>query len=440
MDKSLPKHFESLYPDHCWLEEIEEVVDFLKKGNSVQLISLPGVGKSNILRLLAYNRSLREKHFGENQKYVHFVYMDLSEVEKKNVFDVNKFIFLSIADSLKDRGLLDEHNKIQKLFKDHFSFKDELVLFQGLKEAIDFLAIEKKFSIVLMFDKFEKYSPYTTEDFFQNLKILRNRAKFRFAAIFATIRPLEELLDKQTISPFSDFLTDNHVYVGLFDQPSFEFRLNYLEKMTGKKLEKQIVERLLEVTGGHGKLTRISEEILLSDAKADISKNELVELLLQKSSIGQVISDILKALTPEEIRLLGKGQPTAQIEKLNLFKGTYMSIPLIEKYLKILPKDSSGEKIFKEGDQIKKGETLISDKLTSLEFKFLSFLLDNENKMVQRDEIIKQVWSDTFSTAGVTDQALDQLVSRLRKKIEDDPNNPTYIQTIKGRGIKFLNP
>ena len=43
------------------------------------------------------------------------------------------------------------------------------------------------------------------------------------------------------------------------------------------------------------------------------------------------------------------------------------------------------------------------------------------------------------TTEGVTDQALDQLIFRLRKKIEDDPNNPEFIQTIKGRGLKFSN-
>jgi DNA-binding winged helix-turn-helix (wHTH) protein len=51
--------------------------------------------------------------------------------------------------------------------------------------------------------------------------------------------------------------------------------------------------------------------------------------------------------------------------------------------------------------------------------------------------VINAVWENMQSTAGVTDQAVDQLIFRLRKKIESDPNNSIYIQTIKGRGFKF---
>ena len=90
-------------------------------------------------------------------------------------------------------------------------------------------------------------------------------------------------------------------------------------------------------------------------------------------------------------------------------------------------------------NDIKKGDITLSDILTSSEFRLLKFLLENPDRLLQRDEIIKAVWKDTKSQEGVTDQALDQLIFRLRKKIEDDPNNPKYLQTVKGRGIRFIS-
>ena len=90
-------------------------------------------------------------------------------------------------------------------------------------------------------------------------------------------------------------------------------------------------------------------------------------------------------------------------------------------------------------NEIKKGEVIISDTLTSSEFRLLKFLLENPDRLLQRDEIIESVWQDTKSQEGVTDQALDQLIFRLRKKIEDDPNNPNHLQTVKGRGIRFVS-
>ena len=80
----------------------------------------------------------------------------------------------------------------------------------------------------------------------------------------------------------------------------------------------------------------------------------------------------------------------------------------------------------------------MSDKLTSLEYKLLKFLIENKGKVLQKEEIINTVWQEGKTTLGVTDQALDQLIFRLRKKIEENPNNPTHIQTIKGRGFRFI--
>jgi len=69
--------------------------------------------------------------------------------------------------------------------------------------------------------------------------------------------------------------------------------------------------------------------------------------------------------------------------------------------------------------------------------KLLRFLIENQGKVLDKEAIINAVWKEAKTTLGVTDQALDQLIFRLRKKIEENPNNPTHIQTIKGRGFKF---
>ena len=53
--------------------------------------------------------------------------------------------------------------------------------------------------------------------------------------------------------------------------------------------------------------------------------------------------------------------------------------------------------------------------------------------------MVNAVWGDLASTQGVTDQALDQLIFRLRKKIENNPNQPRHLLTIKGRGFKIIS-
>jgi len=439
-DSLLPTHFESLYPEESRFEEIEKILAFIKEGKSTEIISAPGAGRSNLLGLLAYNHAVKNKHLGENQKWFHFVYWNFSEVKKRSFLDVTKFIFLSLIDSLRDRKMLDEHDRLRQIFKDHLEYKDELVLFQGLKEAIDFLSIEKELTIIFLFDQFEQYIPDVSPSFFENLRILRNRAKYRFSTVFSLTRPLEELIEGSVLSSFYEFIGDHHVYLTLIDKPGFEFRLAYLEKITGKKIAKELIDKIVFLTGGHGKLTKLSEEIVLSEnLPKQIEEKKLIDFLLSKRTISQVLLEIWNSLIPNEQQALANRESNKYLENVSLLKNGKIAIPLLETFIKNEGKKIRNDEFYFDDKtkEIRKGDQVISDKLTSLEYKLLSFLLANKDSIVNREEIIKAVWSETSSTAGVTDQAVDQLVSRLRKKIEEDSNKPIFIQTIKGRGIKF---
>src|SRR3990167_683634 len=266
-------HFESLYPDTSRFSEIEKALSFVKKGNSPKRFGLPGVGRSNLLGLLTYNTNARIKHLSENQKWFHFVLCNFSEIRKKPLFEATKFIFLSLTDSLRERKMSREHEVLDKIFKESLVPNDELVLFQGLKRAIDFLSIEKELTIVFLFDRFEEYISMLETEFFANLRILRNRAKYRFSVIFSLNRPLEDLIEPMLFADFYEFLAGNIIYLPLLDKPGLDFRISYLEKVSGKKIDKKSIEKVLELTAGHGKLTRLCLEATLSNQEARIKKD-----------------------------------------------------------------------------------------------------------------------------------------------------------------------
>jgi len=91
-------------------------------------------------------------------------------------------------------------------------------------------------------------------------------------------------------------------------------------------------------------------------------------------------------------------------------------------------------KIDVERHQVKINEELIS--LPLKEFELLEFLVRNSGRVLTRTQLIDRVWgSDYFGDT----KTLDVHVKRLRAKIEKDPANPTYIQTIRGLGYKFEN-
>ncbi len=443
-----PTHFESLYPDTSREKEIAKILSFIAKGNACQVISLAGTGRSNLLGLLSYNRNVRTKHLGDNQKWYHFVLLNFSEVKGRQLYDVVKYIFLSLADSLRDRQLMEEHDRIHAIFKEHYSFNDEIVLFQGLKEAVYYLTIEKELTIILLCDRFEEYVPVVTSDFFSQLRVLRNQAKYRFSIVFSLNRPLEELLEPSLMSDYHEFLAGHSVFLPIMDKSGLAFRLSYLEKSAHKTLPKSMLEKILQLTKGHGKLTRLAAEEILSD---NIVLNEIKELshfLLSQKPIQGTLLEIWRAFTPAEQTYLvslakhDKDElPSTFIQDLGLVNDNLLQIPLFEQYIQqefIEKKEEAAPITYNATNKtIIKGNFTISDTLTSSEYKLLKYLVENAEKIVGREEIIAAVWHNTQSTAGVTDQAVDQLIFRLRRKIEDNPNEPTHLQTVKGRGFKF---
>ena len=78
----------------------------------------------------------------------------------------------------------------------------------------------------------------------------------------------------------------------------------------------------------------------------------------------------------------------------------------------------------------------VSISLPLKEFELLEFLVRNSGRVLTRTQLIDRVWgSDYFGDT----KTLDVHVKRLRAKIEKDPANPVYIQTIRGLGYKFEN-
>src|SRR3989344_5895178 len=450
-----PTHFESLYPPNTRENEITKIISFIKEGSSCQIIGLSGGGRSNLLGLLTYNRNVRIKHLGENEKWFHFVLSNFAEVRKKSLFDVTKFLFLNLVDSLRERDMQEEHQKALAIFKESLNINDELVLFQGLKRVIDILAIEKELTVVFLFDRFEDYIPTVTPEFFTNLRVLRDRAKYRFSVVFSLHKPLEDLIGQDLLLDFYQFVAGHIVYLSLSDKIGVDFRISYIQKASGKTLDKKLIDAIISQTAGQPNLTRLAVETMIdSNQQSAISNQELVKFLLEQKPIKAAILDIWKSLSPAEQNLLASsnsprgeaGQRLASsskdesyiyLQNIHLLKDGKITIPLFAQFLKQFNKQSSNIVFDPNTNEVKKGEIMLSDSLTSSEFKLLRFLFQNSGKIIEREEIINAVWTDNKSSSGVTDQALDQLIFRLRKKIEDDPNNPTHLQTVKGRGFRF---
>lgn len=84
------------------------------------------------------------------------------------------------------------------------------------------------------------------------------------------------------------------------------------------------------------------------------------------------------------------------------------------------------------GEVIKNGETL---NLTSGEYKLLCLFMENPNIILSQEQILGKLWDS--NNDFIDNSTLTVYIRRLRKKVEDDPSNPTNIVTVRRMGYKW---
>ena len=73
--------------------------------------------------------------------------------------------------------------------------------------------------------------------------------------------------------------------------------------------------------------------------------------------------------------------------------------------------------------------------LTQVEFQIMEFFFSNPNVALERNEILKFVWGDSYFG---DEKVVDVNIHRLRNKIEDEPSQPKHLTTVWGMGYKWI--
>jgi DNA-binding response OmpR family regulator len=88
--------------------------------------------------------------------------------------------------------------------------------------------------------------------------------------------------------------------------------------------------------------------------------------------------------------------------------------------------DFTDETATRDGEEIE---------FTDLEFEILEYFINHRERTVSRKQLLRDVWG---ISGDITTRTIDRHVAALRKKLEPDPDDPTYIQTVYGIGYKFV--
>jgi two-component system response regulator MtrA len=188
-----------------------------------------------------------------------------------------------------------------------------------------------------------------------------------------------------------------------------------------------------------------SAEKMILDEKPDIV---LLDWMLPGKQGSEVCSDIRdKGFDKLVIMMTAKAQDIDKIEAYQFGVSDYITKPfnmdvlvaMIDNKIKFTLNSEKPESYkFANMEHQPNTHTLLRDgkrvELTILENRILLYFLKNENKVINRDELMMEVWG---YNADVNTRTLDMHIVRLRKKIENNPDSPLYLQTVRGVGYKF---
>lgn len=166
---------------------------------------------------------------------------------------------------------------------------------------------------------------------------------------------------------------------------------------------------------------------------------ETLEKIREKSSLPILMFTAIND-NASKVRGLRAGADDYLTKPFNLDELTARIHSLIRRYTRFNQKEEEQPHLFQfQGLSIDANARSITTEngifeLPPKEFDLLLFCAQNQGRILTKQRIYEAVWKEPYV---YDDSNIMAIISRLRKKMEQDPGNPKFIQTVKGIGYRF---
>jgi len=330
----------------------------------------------------------------------------------------------------------------------------------SFNESVIALCEQLEQRVVFLFDEFD--DPFARLDgrVFLNLRALRDKYGPCLCFVTATEKALPEGRSDSEASEFSELFAGCTYTLQMLKPDGARRLIAEIVKRNGATLGEDEITFILNLAGGHPGLLQAVANVLLrvsSGAPVDHRKHNLVlarQLLDNNVAVRSECSRLWNQLAEDDqtalLHLLTQSEPASSqaarqrlIENGILVDTPVLAVfsPLFEAFARRqfrarLPPQSG---IYVDVDS---GEVWVDGvkipTLTELEYRLLLLLYGRIDKICDKYQVVESVWGQEFID-DVDDSRVEKLVSRLRQKLEADPSNPRYFQTVRGRGYRLIS-
>ena len=218
--------------------------------------------------------------------------------------------------------------------------------------------------------------------------------------------------------------------------------------------EPGLVITLSDMLKGHGYLVESVTNGLDAKDRILVDTFDLVvlDVMLPGMSGFDVCQGVReKGISTPILMLTARSETKDKVRGLRLGADDYLAKPFdphellarVEALLRRLAMENRSGDWFQFSNMkvdLKRGHVFRSDQrlaMSEREFALLRYLIEHEGRAVSRKAILEDVWQLQEDTDT---RAIDNFIVRLRKHLEDAPDNPRILQTVRGIGYKYVRP
>ncbi|MCB0210525.1 MAG: winged helix-turn-helix transcriptional regulator [Anaerolineae bacterium] len=452
------KNYWTDYPITYRTEQIATIISWITAGESGVVVGGSGTGKSNLAGFLTSQPEAINPFVRDNPDRYLFLHLDINGLPMLTV----PFFYRGLVQTLQDAAeRLDPEiqQAMQQLTAGQINWDDVFQVLTLLQKAYRLVIYQAGLKVIWLLDRFDAACVKLDAQTLSSLRSLRDQFKGQLCYVVFTRHPLARLRDPGEIDEFHEIVAANTCRVGPMVERDALWVTQQMAERLNTSFNQTEVEQLLAVTGGLPAFLKLGCLALAEGAVSrDQSRAEWTERLLDRPEFKRNCQEIWDDLLPEEataLVALVSGADERQVDqatvnyleraklltrfspeaKLRIFS------PIFERFIYRQQGGAAGVlELHPRTRSVLRDGIPLEIELTPYEDRLLSFFLEHPGELCHKDSLVSSIWVDDEVYEGIQDDRLAQLIRRLRQKIEPDANKPTYIQTVRGHGYRFVQP
>jgi DNA-binding winged helix-turn-helix (wHTH) protein len=371
-------------------------------------------------------------------------------------------------DSEVFRGPVSLLDRVRQAYQGIVSPSSSFAIALSFTAGLDAVLRDLGRCLVLLCDEFDE--PFAGLDgrIFLNLRALRDRAPRGIIYVTATGQRLSEMRQDHGASEFAELFAHTTHFVQPLERAD---ALQFVQRIATKdfaqhdretvRLNEDDQEFLWVQAGGHPGLLEVASRVLVEAHRIGVNElpeerrlsyvhNLLDNDLNVRTECAKVWNDLSEAEHAALVQFLGRPVGTMPGEACDPLRerGIIVRAPdgtctvfselfrdFADRQRLIKQTGPRGLRINVDAGEVWVDGRLLPD-LTAQEYRLLLLLYGNLDRICDKNRIVESVWSAEYMD-DIDDARIEKLISRLRQKIEPNPDEPRYLVTIRGRGYKL---